>query len=90
MSSKEEIQSRIDSLRQQIRHHNYLYYALDQPAVDDAEYDALFRELNTLEQAYPEFLVTDSPTQRVGFPPLEKFSPFDPCHPHAEPRECHG
>ncbi len=76
MSSTDEIQSRIDSLRQQIRHHNYLYYALDQPAVDDAEYDALFRELTTLEQAHPEYLAAESPTQRVGFPPLEKFSPF--------------
>lgn len=77
MSSKEEIQSRIADLREQIRYHNYLYYALDQPAVDDAEYDVLFRELSTLERAYPEFLAADSPTQRVGFPALEKFSPFE-------------
>jgi DNA ligase (NAD+) len=76
MSSNEEIQSRIESLRQQIRHHNYLYYALDQPAVDDAEYDVLFRELSMLEQAHREFFSAESPTQRVGFAPLEKFSPF--------------
>lgn len=77
MSGREEIESRIASLRQEIRHHNYLYYALDQPAIDDAEYDALFRELSTLERAYPEFLTADSPTQRVGFPALEKFLPFE-------------
>ncbi len=77
MSSKEAIQSRIEGLRKQILHHNYLYYALDQPAIDDAEYDALFRELSGLEQAHPEFLTAGSPTQRVGFPALEKFQPFE-------------
>lgn len=77
MSSKEEIRSRIEGLRRQIRYHNYLYYALDQPTLSDAEYDALFRELTALERDDPEFFSPDSPTQRVGFPPLDKFAPFE-------------
>lgn len=76
MRSQDEIKARIDALRDQIRFHNYRYYALDEPVISDAEYDMLFRELVALETAHPEFLSPDSPTQRVGFPPLEKFSPF--------------
>jgi DNA ligase (NAD+) len=76
MTPKEEAVDRIAALRQQINFHNYRYYVLDDPAVSDAEYDALFRELVDLEKAYPELITPDSPTQRVGAPPLEKFSPF--------------
>jgi DNA ligase (NAD+) len=57
---------RIDDLREQIRHHDYLYYALDRPEISDAEYDKLFTELVALEQRYPQLVTADSPTQRVG------------------------
>jgi DNA ligase (NAD+) len=65
---------RIDELRAQIRQHNYRYYALDDPIVSDAEYDALMRELRALEDAHPELLTPDSPTRRVGAAPSEKFA----------------
>ncbi len=57
---------RIDELRRQIEHHNYRYYVLDDPDVSDARYDALMRELRELEDAHPELVAPDSPTQRVG------------------------
>jgi DNA ligase (NAD+) len=76
MSSSQSVRSRIEELRQQIRHHNYRYYALDDPTISDAEYDRLFRELVELEDAHPDLLTADSPTQRVGFAPLERFLPF--------------
>lgn len=53
-------------LRQQLEHHNRLYYQLDQPAISDAEYDQLFRQLQALEQQHPELVTADSPTQRIG------------------------
>jgi DNA ligase (NAD+) len=65
---------RIDLLRQEIERHNRLYYELDRPEITDAGYDALFRELLQLEEAHPELVTPDSPTQRVGGRPLEKFS----------------
>ena len=69
-----EVQSRVHALRQEIEHHNYQYYVLDAPAVPDAEYDRLWRELLALETAYPELAAADSPTQRVGGAPLAAFS----------------
>jgi DNA ligase (NAD+) len=69
----EDIQKRAAELRQGLHRHNYLYYVLDEPEVSDAEYDRLMRELMALEAAHPELVVPDSPTQRVGAPPLEKF-----------------
>jgi DNA ligase (NAD+) len=77
MSSNQNVRSRIEELRQQIRQHNYRYYALDDPTISDAEYDRLFRELVELEEAHPDLLSTDSPTQRVGFAPQEKFLRFN-------------
>ncbi len=65
---------KIVSLREEINRHNYLYYALDAPEVTDAEYDALFSELVALEKKFPDLVSADSPTQRVGGAPLEKFS----------------
>ena len=56
-----------------LHHHNYLYYVLDSPEIPDSEYDELFRELLKIEQAYPELATSDSPSQRVGAPPMEKF-----------------
>ncbi|WP_052343941.1 NAD-dependent DNA ligase LigA [Kallotenue papyrolyticum] len=69
-----EIVARIERLREQIREHNYRYYVLDAPIISDAEYDALMRELRELEAAYPELITPDSPTQRVGAPPAERFA----------------
>jgi DNA ligase (NAD+) len=76
MLQDQDIRGRLEELRRQIRHHDYLYYALDSPVISDAEYDALFRELLQLESARPDLITEDSPTQRVGFAPLEKFAPF--------------
>ncbi|MBH0200869.1 MAG: hypothetical protein HP496_00850, partial [Nitrospira sp.] len=70
-ASRDE-QERLARLRNQIRHHDYLYYVKDHPEISDGEYDRLFRELTDLEQAYPELITSDSPTQRVGAPPLSE------------------
>ncbi|MFC1929991.1 NAD-dependent DNA ligase LigA [Chloroflexota bacterium] len=69
----EEAKKRIEKLRDQINHHNYLYYVLDSPEVSDAEYDRLMRELKELEEQHPQLLTPDSPTQRVGAAPVEAF-----------------
>lgn len=60
--------------------YSYEYYVLDQPSIEDSEYDRYFRELQQLEQKYPEWLTADSPTQRVGGAPLSEFQKF--IHPH--------
>jgi DNA ligase (NAD+) len=65
--------SRAGWLRKELHRHNYAYYVLDNPAISDAEYDRLFRELQDLEQAHPELQTSDSPTQRVGGAPLPQF-----------------
>ena len=64
---------RIHDLRQTIERHNRLYYVEDAPQITDAEYDALFAELQALESAHPELRTADSPTQRVGGAPLPQF-----------------
>lgn len=74
MTITAEIERRAAELRDLINHYNYLYYVLDNPEVPDAEYDRLFRELQALEQRYPELLTADSPTQRVGGEVLQKFA----------------
>jgi DNA ligase (NAD+) len=66
--------SRIRKLREAIERHNRLYYVEDAPEVTDAEYDALFRELQQLEEQHPELSSPDSPTQRVGAAPLAEFA----------------
>lgn len=68
-----EIVSEVDRLREKIRHHDFLYYVQDNPEISDAEYDGLFRRLEQIEREYPGLLVADSPTQRVGGRPLERF-----------------
>jgi DNA ligase (NAD+) len=65
--------ARVQELRQQLHYHNYRYYVLDDPVVADAEFDRLLQELSRLEEEYPELVTPDSPTQRVGAAPLEKF-----------------
>ena len=67
-------QQQIDTLRETLRHHEYLYYGLDAPEVSDAQYDAWMRELQALEAAHPELVTPDSPTQRVGGKPKEGFA----------------
>jgi len=72
-SKNQDIQEKIQLLRERLHYHNYRYYALDDPEISDAEYDRLFDELLELEMAHPEFVVPDSPTQRVGAAPLDEF-----------------
>ncbi|MGZ3457903.1 MAG: NAD-dependent DNA ligase LigA [Archangium sp.] len=64
---------RIEQLRQELAHHNYRYYVLDSPEISDAEYDRLMRELQEVEARHPDLVTGDSPTQRVGGAPAEKF-----------------
>lgn len=73
---KDAVRMRIERLRSLIRYHNRRYYQLDDPEISDFGYDRLMRELLTLEQAHPDLVTPDSPTQRVGAEPLEKFISF--------------
>ncbi len=68
-----EIALRAAKLREEINYHNYRYYVLDSPVISDAQFDALMDELRAIEQAHPELLTPDSPTQRVGGAPAEGF-----------------
>jgi DNA ligase (NAD+) len=68
-----EIINRVEQLREALHHHNYRYYVLDDPEASDAEYDRMMQELIRLEAAYPQLASEDSPTARVGAPPLSKF-----------------
>lgn len=68
------IQNQIDNLRKTLRQYEYEYHVLDNPTVPDSEYDRLFHQLKALELEHPEFLTSDSPTQRVGAKPLSGFS----------------
>lgn len=70
---EKEARKRIDELRKLINYHNHRYYVLDSPEISDAEYDELMKEIQSLEQEYPQFLTPDSPTQRVGAAPVEAF-----------------
>lgn len=67
-------QERVESLSQALRQHNHRYYVLDDPTIDDFEYDQLLRELQTLEVQFPRLARADSPTQRVGSAPSNAFS----------------
>ena len=69
----EQLETEAESLREQINHHNYRYYVLDDPQITDAEYDRLMRRLEELEQNHPEIRAPDSPTQRVGAAPSQEF-----------------
>jgi DNA ligase (NAD+) len=75
MAVPREARERADVLRGEIERHNHAYYVLDAPTIPDAEYDKLFRELQTLENEHSELLTPDSPTQRVGGKPLAAFMP---------------
>ena len=65
----------MDELRAQLEHHNHRYYALDDPEISDSDYDALLNELRELEAENPDLVTPDSPTQRVGAKPQERFEP---------------
>jgi DNA ligase (NAD+) len=69
----EVVRRKAEKLREEIEYHNHRYYVLDQPEIPDAEYDRLMQELDRIENQYPELRTSDSPTQRVGAPPLETF-----------------
>lgn len=76
-----EARERIKILKDEISRHNYLYYVMDDPAIEDRDYDLLIRELQKIEEQYPELKTMDSPTQRVGGAPLDAFVKVD----HSEP-----
>ena len=82
-----EAAARAKALREAIRGHDYAYYVLDRPTVDDAEYDALFRELAALEAAHPSLVAPDSPTQRVGAAPSSAFAEVRHAKPAASRAE---
>ena len=73
MRDVNKVKQRIEELREVINHHNYRYYVLDSPEISDAEYDELMKELRQLEAEHPELVTSDSPTQRIGAPPVEAF-----------------
>jgi DNA ligase (NAD+) len=73
MSGTREAAKRIRELREQVEHHNYRYYVLDDPEVSDARYDRLLVELKRLESEHPDLVTVDSPTQRVGAQPVREF-----------------
>ena len=70
---RQVVVQRIEELRKEIVHHRFLYYVLDRPAVSDAEFDKLFRELQSLEEQNPDLITADSPTQTVGAQPSTDF-----------------
>lgn len=78
---KNKAKQRIVALRDILNEHNYCYYVLDSPEIPDSEYDQLFHELKSLEDAYPDLISPDSPTQRVGGEPLAGFAKVTHKHP---------
>ncbi len=74
--AKAKVAREIEKLREQIRHHEYQYYVLDQPEISDAEFDKRMTRLKELEAAHPELVTRDSPTRRVGGTPREGFQTF--------------
>ena len=77
----QKIQAQIAGLREQIRHHDHLYYGLGKPEISDSEYDKLFKTLQDLEEQHPDLITPDSPTQRVSGVPLAQFAKV----PHDRP-----
>lgn len=73
MPAIKEVEKKVEDLREKIRHHEYLYYVLDQPEISDLDFDKLMRQLKDLEAEHPDLLTPDSPTQRVGGKPREGF-----------------
>jgi DNA ligase (NAD+) len=75
-TSEQSTAQEIESLRAELRHHEELYYVYDNPEISDADYDTLMARLQTLEAEHPELVTPDSPTQRVGGRPAEKFEQY--------------
>lgn len=73
MPAKKSLRTEIDAIREEIRHHDYRYYVLNDPVASDAEYDRLMRRLIELEEAHPELVTPDSPSQKIGAAPQESF-----------------
>jgi DNA ligase (NAD+) len=71
--TQKDAQQRLDELREQVDHHLHRYHVLDDPEISDAEYDRIYDELKALEEEHPDLITPDSPTQRVGAPPSERF-----------------
>lgn len=69
-----ELRQRLQDLREQVRYHNYRYHVLDAPVISDVEYDRLFAELKGIEAEHPDWITPDSPSQRAGAAPADKFS----------------
>ncbi|MGA9304771.1 MAG: NAD-dependent DNA ligase LigA [Candidatus Sulfotelmatobacter sp.] len=80
-SQSKDVEKKIEALREKIRHHEYLYYVVDNPEISDLEFDKLMRQLKDLEAEHPELITADSPTQRVGGKPREGFVKV----PHSSP-----
>jgi DNA ligase (NAD+) len=76
-----DVENKIEALREKIRHHEYLYYVVDDPEISDLEFDKLMQQLKDLEAQHPELIRADSPTQRVGGKPREGFVKV----PHSSP-----
>ena len=76
MPTSKSLEQEVERLREEIRHHEELYYVQDNPEISDAEYDALLSRLQQLEEAHPELVTPDSPTQRVGGRPAEGFPEY--------------
>jgi DNA ligase (NAD+) len=81
LSSATKVATRADELRRELEYHGHRYYVLDDPDISDPEYDALLNELRDIEAEHPELRTPDSPTQRVGGQPLDKFEEV----PHLQP-----
>jgi DNA ligase (NAD+) len=81
VSANKDVEKKIESLREKIRHHEYLYYVIDNPEISDADFDKLMQQLKALEAEHPELIAADSPTQRVGGKPREGFVKV----PHSSP-----
>jgi DNA ligase (NAD+) len=80
-SPGKDAEKKIEALREKIRHHEYLYYVVDNPEISDLQFDKLMRQLKDLEAEHPELITADSPTQRVGGKPREGFVKV----PHSSP-----
>ena len=81
MPAPKDVEKKIDALREKIRHHEHLYYVLDNPEIRDADFDKLMQQLKDLESQNPSLVAPDSPTQRVGGKPREGFVKV----PHSSP-----
>ncbi len=71
--TEQQIHQRLEELKREINYHNHRYHVLDDPVISDYEYDKLIKELREIENTHPDWITSDSPSQRAGAAPLEKF-----------------